>query len=1625
MRHKIGFLQGHNHSVYIPNKPTTHSQLTRLVRLLIVSCLAMAFSLSAGFAQEVVPYNFSSKPMFNSTGTSLGDVNKQISAASNGYGNWTVNANGNWFLLSNELNNEVFTGNIIPSGIIATGALGDPISNNFPTEIKVAANLHGSVRYVYPDNSNNRARGQFIVQGFDPSDLNISFSGLPTGNSKAVVRTSPINTYPPVSVGQNSIFDATPTPISLNQAPELSWRDCYDIACDAKYLYFTWEWYDGNGSYHVFATAQDLGTGIPANGFPMQIDNVAGGPGKGRRPTISCDVRNNTSPVLTISLTNQGMNYTSVPAVIISGGGGYGATATATVSGGVVTGITLTSPGSGYISAPIVTITGGGGTGATATTTINSLLPTFDIAFIDIICNSPSTQIPDNPAGHVWHCFVNSGAAPILTQQPKSMLQSNSTPHTPVPYLMPMHVRMVTSSVESGTIPVKGIYAIVYDGDFSQNVGHLIFHSIFNQTNPQPPNSGSEPNAPYAFYVDGTVNQTHEQPLGNGQHHVLNNPLQAFANPYDGLPQNAYDEFHCLYLLNGVSSTQFPLVNTALLIVCGNHNSIFGVGTGPSPRIINRQFTTSWIWNDGEINTNYITSSVNQMGIHAYWNGLITGGSQPQFYSRDTRSFDEDIEENTLVSGACLIRDGSSSGTNNHGGTAGAMLLPGRTMSIWTDPNFGVDPNSSSSGLYIPGGLPAHWHNGRLSFADDNINLQIGDPSAHSSSGVVVGSSTLIDLPNFEIIFTDLSTDHHQQLIINPFSSFEYNGAPPNGSVSTYKANFIGAGAITLAGSALNVGGRLNIHAGAECRIPDFCKLIGTNSAVINFPHENTIVPGYTQDPNVNPIGDGTLKIHGTLSLNNCGLYGHTLHPSYQATPGPTDLIWARPQLYSSSSNLPSNQFTLTNCYGQGGDIIVGGINDPLPWQSRIHFDGSSGTYRNSTITGCGLIGWEIYADGLQNYFEISNSTFTKGYGNIIDLSTPTTNLTYGNILISGNSIYGVALFGDQVNGHGISLTDFGTRRTSTFDKIIIQNNTVSQACCSGVTTGYALQPYFGINLVNSSAKITGNTIQGGGYVYGISNTGFDQNNKSNSLICSNSITDCGDEYQNCTGCATIRDGGGIFTQYWDGEAKMNEVSGCENGHLSNDYDDARILFSRYNNNAGTGLWLAASTSRIDLSGIHNTIPTDIAAFDTIDHNNSSQSAAYAQIQLTPTSYSDGKPLVLGTANTSTTTYGRNSIISNSTTDNLVLCVIVPPSVSVPIAKINNNYWATGTGAGTSYTLSITGTDLLFPGVGVPTTSEQGNAPFLDANTEQCGDGLDPHNSSVMHNEGNKLQSIEVDTISDTSCFAITEYAHRLWEDGIPSSYKKGNDTLRYFIENCGYKHSIPGYGSPGNAFDELASDVQGMDTSNGRWLDFSAWLKKVLYYNLDTQYYCGDAGAMLSISDYIDPVRGKDYNGEIAILDYLINNNRCPFETASFWAERKSIRSLEVRIWRDSVGGDSANRPIDTSAVTIDKIGFSILRGQSGVVTNKNDIHGLDNLTASTNPFTDQTTLETTIGDAMMLRLEIFDLLGRQLYAENRFFSVGDMQWTLDGKNFPEGTFYARVSTNRGNVKTIKLVRQ
>ena len=127
-------------------------------------------------------------------------------------------------------------------------------------------------------------------------------------------------------------------------------------------------------------TAAVLGTPTYVNGVITSIPVTSGGDGYLVAPTVTiiggggsgatavANIANGT--VVSITITAGGSGYTSAPTVTLSALP-VGATAgAATLVGGQITAITVATGGTGYTTAPLVVISGGGGTGATATATL-------------------------------------------------------------------------------------------------------------------------------------------------------------------------------------------------------------------------------------------------------------------------------------------------------------------------------------------------------------------------------------------------------------------------------------------------------------------------------------------------------------------------------------------------------------------------------------------------------------------------------------------------------------------------------------------------------------------------------------------------------------------------------------------------------------------------------------------------------------------------------------------------------------------------------------------------------------------------------------------------------------------------------------------------------------------------------------------------------------------------------------------------------------------------------------------------------------------------------------------------------------------------------------------------------
>lgn len=74
--------------------------------------------------------------------------------------------------------------------------------------------------------------------------------------------------------------------------------------------------------------------------------------------------------VTSITILSGGGPYGSIPTVTLTGGGGTGATAVATLDSGTIKSVTLTGSGTGYVTPPIVIVTDGTGIGANITANV-------------------------------------------------------------------------------------------------------------------------------------------------------------------------------------------------------------------------------------------------------------------------------------------------------------------------------------------------------------------------------------------------------------------------------------------------------------------------------------------------------------------------------------------------------------------------------------------------------------------------------------------------------------------------------------------------------------------------------------------------------------------------------------------------------------------------------------------------------------------------------------------------------------------------------------------------------------------------------------------------------------------------------------------------------------------------------------------------------------------------------------------------------------------------------------------------------------------------------------------------------------------------------------------------------
>ncbi|MDP4198113.1 MAG: T9SS type A sorting domain-containing protein [Bacteroidota bacterium] len=428
--------------------------------------------------------------------------------------------------------------------------------------------------------------------------------------------------------------------------------------------------------------------------------------------------------------------------------------------------------------------------------------PAFDVAYISALPTSGMVR---------WFTWDNGSGA----FNPRPVVNQFRMPGTGAlqAYGFVNHLRVLVSSVPGSLAAHHALYANVdFDG------GTLI---LYNEDNPNLPIG-------FAAYVEGDLLSPASPipPSGNPSAPgwpILDKPIAAFANPYDNGDNSTdpiptwreFDQFHCVYQTT-------PPAFSPLEIVRGSDNGV----THPAPidplaadtRLTLTQDASHVLIPDPV--TNYV-AAVNQMGIHVHWRT----STNMHYYARDlNRAFDEDIEENTLVTDQCTVTDGTA-----HGGAVGAAVKGFGVMSVWTDPNYGPPSADGLSGLYSPRALGLHnEHVGELQFVGDGVKLTVGSAVNEPCNGGLTlppCNATLAVMPFFYFDF--LGTN--QGVTVNPTSTFDYYGlyATHNSSgiqtgsgtpFTDGTGDGAGTGTIDLEGAS-GMPAILNVHGGTDFNV--------------------------------------------------------------------------------------------------------------------------------------------------------------------------------------------------------------------------------------------------------------------------------------------------------------------------------------------------------------------------------------------------------------------------------------------------------------------------------------------------------------------------------------------------------------------------------------------------------------------------------------------------------------------------------------------------------------------------------------------------------------------------------------------------------------------------------------
>ena len=246
---------------------------------------------------------------------------------------------------------------------------------------------------------------------------------------------------------------------------------------------------------------------------------------------------------------------------------------------------------------------------------------------------------------------------------------------------------------------------------------------------------------------------------------------------------------------------------------------------------------------------------------------------------------------------------------------------------------------------------------------------------------------------------------------------------------------------------------------------------------------------------------------------------------------------------------------------------------------------------------------------------------------------------------------------------------------------------------------------------------------------------------------------------------------------------------------------------------------------------------------------------------------------------------------------------------------------------------------------------------------------------------------------------------------------QRGVDTLRVAVERCATAVDVT------TAFPKITESLRTLSSNypdSIRWRRQREWLWSVLYLSTVDKYYCAAAAEFLPTFEPIDTGPGFDYNGYVAVIDYLLRSGRCPSYASMLGSARESIRKKQRSLYWDTVVSPGQS-PIDTAALTIDAIGFARLRDASAGIHSGRETVRLRAVTATRDG--DRIFITFTLEETANVSVSLCDILGRQSGETVRVrCHSGPNSFELPLRAIPKGNYFLRLQTELGEVRSVRV---